>query len=186
MMRAMQIFHIAEKSRWDAAKLAGSYAQSTYGRSLEDEGFIHASRADQWESVRERHYADAPGQLVLLTIETDKLTSEWREDTVGDTTYPHIYGPLNPAAVVSERLLPRLQRDGTPRPQESFAKLFFAEIITRMSAAVLVMVLAIAGHYAAVGILGEDRWLLGVIAGAVVGLVIVVPLLRRRNDRLKP
>ena len=64
----MHIFHIAERPRWEAAKLSGSYAQSTLGRTLEDEGFIHASRADQWETVRDTYYADHTGPLVLSLI----------------------------------------------------------------------------------------------------------------------
>ena len=42
---------------------------------------------------------------MLLTIETDLLDVPWREDPVGDDTFPHVYGPLKPAAVVDVRPL---------------------------------------------------------------------------------
>jgi riboflavin kinase / FMN adenylyltransferase len=41
-------------------------------------------------------------RLVLLVIDTDRLTSPVREDDVPDSeqTFPHVYGPINPDAVV--------------------------------------------------------------------------------------
>ena len=96
----MRIFHIATASDWTAALESGAYSTSTRGVTLEHEGFIHASREDQVEGVRGRYYADVEEPLVLLSIETDLLDVPWREDAVGDETYPHLYGPLNPQAVV--------------------------------------------------------------------------------------
>ncbi len=101
----MHIFHIASVAEWDDAKATGAYTTSTRGRTLEQEGFLHASRADQVEGVRSRYYADVEEPLVLLTIDTDRLTSPWQVDEVGDDSYPHIYGPLNPDAVVDTRPL---------------------------------------------------------------------------------
>ena len=48
------------------AGAAGGYTTSTRGRTLAEEGFIHAVRADQWQGVRERYYADVDEPLVLL------------------------------------------------------------------------------------------------------------------------
>lgn len=180
----MQIFHIAEKSRWDAAKLAGAYAQSTYGRSLEDEGFIHACREDQWQGVRDRYYAGAAETLTLLVIDTDRLTSPWSEEEVGDTTYPHIHGPLNPSAVVREVPLPG---SGATRTHgTSFARLFLTEILVRMLAGVLVMALAIAGYYAAEALFDGQHGLLGLALGVLIAIAILTPVLRRRSSRLAP
>lgn len=97
----MVIFHLALASDWAAAQEAGSYECSTLGRSLAEVGFIHASRGDQWQEVRRAFYADVDEPLLLLVIDTDRLTSPWRQDPVGDATYPHIHGPLNPDAVVT-------------------------------------------------------------------------------------
>jgi uncharacterized protein (DUF952 family) len=99
----MRIFHIATKADWDAAQASGAYTTSTYGVSLADEGFIHASRADQWEAVRERFYADVEEPLVLLEIDTDLLDVPVVEEPPApgvEETFPHIYGPLKPEAVV--------------------------------------------------------------------------------------
>ena len=49
----------------------GAYTTSTRGGTLAEEGFIHASRADQWEGVA--YYADVTEPLLLLEIDTDLL-----------------------------------------------------------------------------------------------------------------
>jgi uncharacterized protein (DUF952 family) len=101
------IFHLALAADWEAARAAGEYAVSTLGRTLAQEGFIHASRADQWAGVRERFYADVVEPLVLLVIDPDLLTAEVRVEHVADAdeTFPHVYGPINVGAVVEARPL---------------------------------------------------------------------------------
>ena len=102
------IFHLAESGHWAAAQASGSYAQSTRGCTLAEEGFIHASSAEQWPVVRSRFYADYPGDLVLLTIDPDLLHAELRlevGDIVTGESFPHIYGPLDVDAVVETRWL---------------------------------------------------------------------------------
>ena len=99
----VRIFHIAEAPHWEAAQSSGSYLQSTLGLTLADEGFIHCSREDQWPTVLETYYAGHMGELVLLEIDTTRLASPWQEDPVGDTTFPHVYGPIGVDAVVAER-----------------------------------------------------------------------------------
>jgi uncharacterized protein (DUF952 family) len=99
------IHHVATTADWAAALESGAYTTSTRGVTLEQEGFLHASRADQVGGVYDRYYADADEPLVLLTIDTDLLDVPWREDPVGDDTYPHVYGPLSPVAVIDARLL---------------------------------------------------------------------------------
>ena len=100
----MRIFHLATKADWDAAFESGAYTTSTYGVTLADEGFIHASRADQWEAVRERFYAEVEEPLVLLEIDTDLLDVPVVEELPAPgaaETFPHVYGALDPAAVVT-------------------------------------------------------------------------------------
>ena len=87
----MRIFHIATATDWAAAQASGSYTTSTRGVSLADEGFIHASREDQWEGVRDRYYADVAEPLVLLAIDTDLLDVPVVEEEVpGGETFPHV------------------------------------------------------------------------------------------------
>lgn len=99
----MRIYHLATSSDWEQAQRDGVYTTSTRGVTLEQEGFLHASRADQWEGVRDRYYADVDEPLLLLEIDTDLLDVPWVEERPApdaEETYPHIYGPLKPAAVV--------------------------------------------------------------------------------------
>lgn len=99
------IYHLALVSDWDAAVAAGEYAISSLGVTLEQEGFIHASRADQWTGVKQRYYGDVTEPLVLLVIDPARLTAPLVVEEAAGTgeTFPHIYGPLNLDAVVEVR-----------------------------------------------------------------------------------
>jgi glutathione S-transferase len=109
----VRIFHLATAADWAAAQASGAYTTSTRGVSLADEGFIHASREDQWEGVRERFYADVDEPLVLLAIDTDLLDVPVVEEEVpGGGTFPHVYGPIRPAAVVQVTALCDLRPEG--------------------------------------------------------------------------
>jgi uncharacterized protein (DUF952 family) len=98
----MRIFHIATLADWQQATRTGRYTTSTYGVTLAEEGFIHASRADQWQAVRERWYAAASEPLVLLVVETDQLSAPVVEEAAPGTTetFPHVYGAIETSAVV--------------------------------------------------------------------------------------
>ena len=101
------IFHIAELSDWRVAQAAGDYRVSTRGRTLAEEGFIHASRWDQVLGVADAFYADA-GPLVLLSIDPARLSAPVRDDEVAPgIVFPHIYGPIDLAAVVATAPLER-------------------------------------------------------------------------------
>lgn len=101
------IFHIAEEADWLQARQAGEYRMSTRGRTLAEEGFIHASRLDQVPGVAEAFYADA-GPLLLLHLDPARLTSPVRDDEVAPgVVFPHIYGPINLDAVVATSPLAR-------------------------------------------------------------------------------
>ena len=100
----MRIFHLATAGDWQRAQQDGAYTTSTRGVTLEQEGFIHASRVDQWEGVRDRYYADVAEPLVLLEIDTDLLDVPVVEEAPapGATeTFPHVYGAIPPTAVVA-------------------------------------------------------------------------------------
>ena len=100
----MRIFHIATAADWAEAQRTGAYTTSTLGVTLEQEGYLHASREDQWRAVRERYYGEVTEPLVLLEIDTDLLDVPWVEELPAPgapETFPHIYGPLSPAAVVA-------------------------------------------------------------------------------------
>ena len=111
-----RIFHIAAEADWRAARRTGRYTTSTLGRTLAEEGYIHASRADQWQEVRRRHYAGVEEPLVLLEIDTGLLESAVVEEAPpgGTESFPHVYGPLNVDAVVRTV---SLSVDETPEPR---------------------------------------------------------------------
>jgi glutathione S-transferase len=103
------IYHIALPEDWQAAQASGVYTMSTRGRTLADEGFIHASdTAEQVEAVRQFVYDDLE-ELLLLTIDESAVPAKVvREAPPGeDQLFPHIYGPLPVSAVVEVNRLSR-------------------------------------------------------------------------------
>jgi uncharacterized protein (DUF952 family) len=113
----MVIYHIAYSADWETARVDGTYTISTRGRTLAEQGFIHAGDVPQVAPVANMIYGDDEG-LVVLVVDTDLLTSEVKYDPVPgwDAPFPHIYGPLNPDAVVD--VLP-LERDSDGKFQFS-------------------------------------------------------------------
>jgi glutathione S-transferase len=108
------IFHISTIEDWQAAQRAGDYRVSTLGRSLADEGYIHASRSHQVDGVRAAFYEDPGLRLVLLEIDPARLDVDLRLEVPpgGDEAFPHIYGPLVTDAVISVTDLPEPSQTG--------------------------------------------------------------------------
>jgi len=98
------IYHIATAADWGRARTGGQYTISTRGRTLAEEGFIHASAPEQVALVANAFYQGEP-DLLLLVIDTDLVDSEIRYEHVPGQAqpYPHIYGPLNTDAVIQTR-----------------------------------------------------------------------------------
>lgn len=93
------ILHITTRPEWAAAVAAGAYRPA----SLAAEGFIHCSTYAQAAATADRYF---PGRddLVLLCIDEARLGTQLRyEAPPGRPTerFPHLYGPLAPAAVVA-------------------------------------------------------------------------------------
>lgn len=161
----VRIHHVASAADWRAARRSGRYETSTRGRTLAEEGFIHASRPEQVSGTFERFYTDADEPLVLLTIDTDRLDRlgvRWQEDRVGDDTFPHVYGALPPEAVVA--VLPLDARGRTP----SFTSLFVREAVPPVLVAVAVMLVSAVGAVAA-----GARWGDGVTLPTALLLLVV-------------
>jgi glutathione S-transferase len=102
------IYHIAFAADWEQAKEDGAYRLSTKGRTLEEQGFIHGGTAEQVAPVANMIYGSDEG-LIVLGIDEARLSSPLRYDEAPgwDQPFPHIYGPLNPDAVVSVLALTR-------------------------------------------------------------------------------
>jgi uncharacterized protein (DUF952 family) len=104
------IFHVAFAGQWEAAREVGSYRWSTRGKSLDDgAAFIHCSYADQVATVANSFYADVTEPLVLLVIDVERLVSALCDEDLDGIgiSFPHLYGPLNPDAVVEVRAYER-------------------------------------------------------------------------------
>ncbi len=176
----MLIFHIATANDWSAALASGVYTTSTRGRTLEQEGFIHAARAEQWRGVHARYYADAGEPLVLLEIDTERLASHVvLEPAVagGDETYPHVYGPIDPAAVL--RAVPVDDALGAT----SFSALFLRELMRSAMLGLLVVALAAVGALLLDEALGGWGVLLGASLGGALGVVLALVAGRRGSRR---
>ena len=98
------IFHLAFRADWEAGVAAGEYVAP----SLAEEGFIHAS-ADEEQMLRvaARLFAGRT-DLLALEVDIDRLHEESpviREAARSGEIYPHVYGPINPGAVVRVRRL---------------------------------------------------------------------------------
>jgi uncharacterized protein (DUF952 family) len=89
------ILHICQSKDWEAAQAAGSYSAD----SLESEGFIHCSRADQVADTANYIFEGMEG-LVLLHIAVDKLEAEVRWEDTEEGEFPHVYGPINLDSVI--------------------------------------------------------------------------------------
>jgi uncharacterized protein (DUF952 family) len=103
------IYRIEHEATWRRARPTGTYVPDDF----ETEGFIHCSAMDEIAGVADAVY-HGQADLVLLCIRQDLLTSEVRWEDSGGRSYPHIYGPLNVAAVCAVVPFPC-------RPDGSFA-----------------------------------------------------------------
>jgi uncharacterized protein (DUF952 family) len=105
------LFHIVARSDWRAAVVAGEYRAA----SLQSEGFIHCSFAEQVAATANARYRDAR-DLCVVEFDPAGLSAPVRvEDSYGSgTAYPHVYGPIPVAAATAVHDLPR-DRDGAYR-----------------------------------------------------------------------
>jgi len=92
----MEIFHLAEPSDWE--ERSNVYV----ARSLETEGFIHCSTADQVDGVAARFFAGRT-DLMLLTIDSHAVEELLVFEDLYEMgeEFPHIYGPLPVTAIVA-------------------------------------------------------------------------------------
>jgi uncharacterized protein (DUF952 family) len=103
------IYHICRDDEWRRAEAAGGHAGSAQDAA---DGFIHFSTAAQVAASAAKHRAGQPG-LVLVAADPGRLGAALRwEPARGGQLFPHLYGALPLAAVVSVRALP-LGPDGS-------------------------------------------------------------------------
>lgn len=108
MQTVGMLLHVVPEPEWTAGPEA-PYRPA----SLASEGFVHCSPdEDTALAIVEAHYRDVPGPLLLLLLDEALLTAEVRWEGSGDRRFPHVYGPLDRAAVVGVR---EIRRDAAGR-----------------------------------------------------------------------
>jgi len=96
-------FHLVAQDTWEAADPGAPYVAG----SLAVEGFVHCTDGvDEMVATADRHYGDDPRSFVVLTIDLGRIGSPWRYDVPG-SPYPHVYGPIDRAAVRAITPIPR-------------------------------------------------------------------------------
>ncbi len=101
-------FHLTPTEAWSGRDPAAPITSP----SLATEGFIHCTDgAAATVATANRHYRADPRDFVILTVDLDVTGAPWRFDDA-EERYPHIYGPIDPAAVVGVAPIVRAS-DGT-------------------------------------------------------------------------
>ncbi len=89
--------HLVAADVWALADPAAAYTAT----SLADEGFAHCTDGlDALGATFDRHYATDPRAFLALTVDLDAIGVGWRYDVPG-SPYPHIYGPIPRASIVT-------------------------------------------------------------------------------------
>ena len=95
-------YHLVPAAAWAAAPADEPFRPD----SLDTEGFVHLThRIADLVDVANQFYRQEPGPHVVLTIALRWLSAAWRYD--GDERYPHVYGPLDRAAITEVRPMAR-------------------------------------------------------------------------------
>jgi uncharacterized protein (DUF952 family)/uncharacterized protein YciI len=101
-------YHLVPAETWAARDPSSAYAAP----SLAAEGFIHCTDgAAAMVDTANRHYREDPRAFLVLTVDLDATGSPWQFDDQA-RLYPHIYGMIEPAAVIRAQPIPRAY-DGT-------------------------------------------------------------------------
>ncbi|KQR08687.1 hypothetical protein ASF78_20395 [Cellulomonas sp. Leaf334] len=91
---------MAHRTDWDEALVTGEYRTSTRGASLDDVGFIHASRREQLPAVARFVHAGDTEELCVLVLDSETIeaagTDVRLEDGGDGQLFPHVFGPIRP------------------------------------------------------------------------------------------
>ncbi len=92
----MRIFHIATVAEADRLRSEGELRPP----SLEADGFIHCSTAEQVVATTARYF-EADAELMLVELDPELVASElrWPEVYPGEH-FPHLHGPLRASDVL--------------------------------------------------------------------------------------
>jgi uncharacterized protein (DUF952 family) len=112
------ILHLLPRRTWEEVRDHETYLPETF----EADGFVHCSGDDDvLLAVANRFYSAGEDELVVLTVDEGRLAAKvrWEHPDPAPppgvdpaTRFPHVFGPLELAAVVHVR---RLRRDRAGR-----------------------------------------------------------------------
>jgi len=96
--------HLLPEAVWSGRDPAAAYAPAAFA----DDGFIHCTDGEPGiVATANRFYRDDPRAFLVLTVDLEATGSPWRFDDP-EERFPHVYGPIRPAAVLEVR---RMERD---------------------------------------------------------------------------
>jgi uncharacterized protein (DUF952 family) len=111
---AEPVYKICSRAALQEARKSGRFDGSADDAR---DGFIHLSAASQVSGTLAKYFAGQRG-LVLLAVDPERLGQQLRwERSRGGELFPHLYGPLDLAHVISVEAL-ELQEDGSHRLPE--------------------------------------------------------------------
>src|SRR5690349_3767554 len=97
------IYHLAPAARWHAWPSDQPYLPAEY----DADGFIHCTAGDALMiAVANRFYRATADEYVLLAIDPSRLSAPLKWEQSDDdlaSIFPHIYGPIDRAAVLEAR-----------------------------------------------------------------------------------
>jgi uncharacterized protein (DUF952 family) len=106
MLSQDALIHVTTREAWDVVGQSGLYFPPGFDR----EGFIHCCSRSQLERVLGDHFATQE-EVLLLVLEHSRISANLRyERAANGDEYPHIYGPIEPKAVIQS--LPASRVDG--------------------------------------------------------------------------
>lgn len=110
----MIILHLVPKTEFEVAPADQPFVPSPYAV----DGFIHCTA--EWsvlQQVANNVYRKAPGEFLVLEIDSDRVTAPVRfeppvpqpppDHPLAGHLFPHIYGPINRDAIIAIRSAPR-------------------------------------------------------------------------------
>jgi uncharacterized protein (DUF952 family) len=107
------ILHLLPRGEWEEVKDGEHYLPDTFAV----DGFVHCSGDDDvMLAVANRYYAGVGDDLLVLTLDEDRLGADVRWEAPDPapppgvdpaTRFPHVYGPIELDAVVRVRRLRR-------------------------------------------------------------------------------
>jgi uncharacterized protein (DUF952 family) len=103
-----RIYKICPATAWREAERRGVYRGSADDAR---DGFIHFSASSQVAGTAAKHFAGRTG-LLLIAVDADALGAALRwERSRNDELFPHLYGELDPGAVIAIYEMP-VRSDG--------------------------------------------------------------------------